>query len=106
MKKIKLFLDDVRPAPDGYQLVKTVNELQRKVIQYEHINEVSLDNDLGTNHLEGYDFVKWFIQQKIENKPYTINIFHIHSANPIAVTNMRSLLSNAIKCGLIKSIIK
>jgi hypothetical protein len=46
VSKINLYLDDMRPAPEGWVLVKTVAEAQ-EVIKLHNVQLMSLDHDLG-----------------------------------------------------------
>lgn len=48
---IKLWLDDVRPAPDGYTLCRSVNEAKKQILRAEEskakIEIIDCDHDLG-----------------------------------------------------------
>lgn len=99
---MKVYLDDLRKEPEGYVLVKNVKSLKELLEKERHFDVLSLDNDLGNDKLEGYDFVKWYVNQKIEGKNYEIDVFKIHSANVIASKNMKDLLRSAIKHGVIE----
>ncbi len=110
---MKLWIDDVRPAPEGYIWVKTVDEAIYKLIQYQkeadlcwewyilgwrdreslerhlavwNIEEISCDNDLGENEAEGYKLLDWLEATK-RNYP-----IHIHTDNPVARERMRAII--------------
>lgn len=47
---MKIFLDDVRLCPKGYEGVKTVEDFERLVLaNRERIEEISLDYDLSSS---------------------------------------------------------
>jgi hypothetical protein len=99
-----IYLDDDkhnRPTPHGFIRTYSVEQLIQKLDMYKTIDTISLDNDLGSK-LDGIDFVKIWINKCIENNcSWTIKNVIIHSANPIAVKNMYSLLNQAKKHHLI-----
>lgn len=84
---IKLFLDDVRPAPEGWMLVTNVEDAKLVLKKY-IVTHLSLDHDLGENVQTGYDLVKW-----IEERYFVHDIkppeMKIHSANPVGRQNMQ-----------------
>lgn len=106
---MKLWIDDIRPAPKGYIWVKSVNDAWSIIKSYyardffeevvEHI-EISLDHDAGEYSKDGGDYIKildkleyyatimWDWNQYI--KKYIV--FNIHSANPVGVENMRRII--------------
>ena len=96
---INIWLDDIRPAPAGFIWVKTVNELinlYEKCIfnTKEHINIISLDNDLGENTLEGYKFLDYLEScVMLANNPLP-NEIRIHSANTVAKKKKKKNESN------------
>ena len=106
-------MDDVRPAPDGYRWVKTVESAIFEIMRYNresdriwklyilgHINreelerydqiwsieEISCDNDLGENEVEGYKLLNWL---EATHRNYPIRI---HSANSIARQRMEMII--------------
>lgn len=116
---MRLWLDDCRPAPEGWTRVTSVDEAKIYVEQYE-IDEMSLDHDLGMApwcaecqarsdspddiedpdecrckcHREiaptGYDFVKWLV----ETEYWPVEKPRVHSANPIGAKRMRDLIDD------------
>ena len=110
---MKLWIDDCRPAPEGYVWVKTVEEAISTITRYNreldwcweeyllgwvgketferrfniwNIEIVSCDNDLGENEAEGYKLLDWL---EATNRNYPIRI---HSANPVARERMRAII--------------
>ena len=98
---MKLWIDDVRPAPDGYVWAVSVHEAKTYCCQHIspnkmlHIQEISLDHDSGDFHYQGGDFIE--LLNWLEEKQYTENwkiltSFHIHTANPVGAANMRRII--------------
>lgn len=89
-KELKIWLDDCRPAPEGWVSCRWPEE----VIEYfktGRVAEVSLDHDLGDCSYPdrtGYDVLIW-IEKQVSN--LTLNWLpeiHIHSSNPPASIRM------------------
>ncbi len=87
---MKIFLDDIREAPEGWTRVHTYEEAIEG-LKTGKVEQISLDNDLGTEK-EGYDVAKWIEQQTFETnfRPPKIRV---HSSNPVAVQNIRNCAS-------------
>lgn len=94
---MKLWIDDLRPAPKGYIWVKSVKAAKTAIWQYEHnmIDDnilIDLDHDAGDYVSEGGDYIKlldWLEAKNIVDTGYS---FHIHSMNPVGVQNMRAII--------------
>lgn len=58
---MKLYLDDVRPAPEGWVLARSVDEAMNILMKSGSLYELSLDFDLGmtTAHCETCDNRGW-----------------------------------------------
>lgn len=100
---MKLWIDDVRPAPEGYILCKCVDNalLAIGTCQLKNDNlEISLDHDAGDYAKFGGDFIEILdtLEEASEEfeywKEYIKNkiTFHIHSMNPVGVQNMRRII--------------
>ncbi|MBP3423099.1 MAG: hypothetical protein J6K86_04965, partial [Clostridia bacterium] len=59
---MKIWLDDVRPAPEGYVLCHSVNEAIAAVLEAEcrgeEIEVIDCDHDLGDYYPDGGDGIK------------------------------------------------
>ena len=58
---MKIFLDDLRPVPDEFDLVFRSGRALLKYLKEnpnQHYELISFDHDLGENTLTGYDVVK------------------------------------------------
>lgn len=87
---MKLWLDDLRPAPTGYILVKSVNEAKKLIMN--NINDIEVvdcDHDLGEYSFDGGDGIK-LIDWLIETKNF-VNI-KLHTANPVGRMNMERVI--------------
>lgn len=87
----KLYLDDVRPVPAGWELVRTYAEL-RAALQREQAlpGYLSLDHDLGEHEPSGLDAVKLLVyglRAHLDGVELTV-----HSQNPVGKANMEGLL--------------
>lgn len=100
---MKLWLDDVRPAPTGYIWAKSVNSAKIHCTQFLgpgkilFIEEFSLDHDAGDWTFAGGDyieFLKW-LEERQKYQGWKIKaVFKIHSINPVGVENMRAIIKH------------
>lgn len=90
---MKLWIDDVRPAPYGYRWVKSVNEA-KKLLSSEfyrkYVDLIDIDHDAGEYVKDGGDYIK--LLDWMETVGYTPNAIHIHSMNSVGVENMRRII--------------
>lgn len=94
-----LWIDDVRPAPDGWLWVKSVKDAQAAIMFYERNMAddsitISLDHDAGDYYSQGGDYIKvldWLEENGIVDTGYS---FHFHSRNPVGVQNMRAIIQH------------
>ena len=96
---MKLWIDDVRPAPEGYFWCKSVNEAKQKIELNECANKtnhfkypislIDIDHDAGDYAFDGGDYVKLLDWLEETGRNYPI---HIHSANPVGIANMRRII--------------
>ena len=88
---MKLWVDDVRPAPYGYVWVKTVNDAILQIEMHEQNNIpfllISLDHDAGDYGPPDYIKVLDWLEETGRNYP-----IHIHSMNSVDVENMRRII--------------
>ena len=102
---MKLWIDDVRPAPEGYDCwCKSVNEAITKILEEteynrlayipDYIELIDLDHDAGDYVSQGGDYIKILDWLECEGEYYGIKIygFRIHSMNPVGVENMRRII--------------
>ena len=91
---LKIWVDDVRPAPEGYVWLKSVNEVKKYLADphilcnYE-IKLIDLDHDAGDYAKDGGDYIR--ILDYLEMVGYNGDL-RIHSMNPVGVQNMRNII--------------
>jgi hypothetical protein len=92
---LRIFLDDLRPAPEGWVLVKTAEECLDLLAKNKGlVSSLSLDHDLGDqseDEKHGY----WFVKQMVERGLYA-DVINLHTSNPVGRENMLMYLLNAI----------
>ena len=111
---MKLWLDDLRPAPEGYLHAYTVEQAMYEIMRYERerdwamreyvlgnwdyertykyyntftFTEISCDNDLGEGNAEGYKLLDWM--EITGRNQYPI---HIHTDNAVARMRMKATI--------------
>lgn len=100
---MKLWIDDIRPAPDGYRWCKSVREAQKLIysnfgeeFSFYTIEEINIDHDAGEYYSDGGDYInllKWL--EKLERMQGFTDMppIHIHSQNIVGVQNMRAIIN-------------
>lgn len=99
---MKVWLDDLRPAPDGYVWCKSVNEAKKVIIHEEvwhEMNdiglptkadiEIDIDHDASIYANDGGDYIKLLDWLEETERSYPIRI---HSQNPVGIANMRRII--------------
>ena len=95
---MKIWVDDVRPIPEGYIGFRSVNEALWFI--YHNISEIELldlDHDMGDTF--GGDCIN--IMNELERLYYRNSYFNdalpnikfkLHSMNPVGIQNMRAII--------------
>ncbi|MEK6881690.1 MAG: cyclic-phosphate processing receiver domain-containing protein [Nanoarchaeota archaeon] len=101
--KIKLYVDDVRSAPPGWILAKTITEAIR-ILACFRVIEISLDHDIayfdesgiftGKVSNENFSSVAWFIANI--PKKFRPKKVYIHTANPTGAFALNDILKNKV----------
>lgn len=89
---LKLWLDDIRPAPAGYIQANSVNEAKDMIQRAEKRNmqvELDLDHDLGDYAYDGGDGIKLVLWLAETERYYPVNL---HTANPVGCMNMQAIV--------------
>ena len=108
---MKLWIDDVRPAPEGYIWLKSTREALRFITAAENRNEIELidlDHDAGDYARDGGDYIEVLRElERLSRKVTYVNsvafhnywhglcqkiTFRLHSMNPVGVQNMRAII--------------
>ena len=91
---MKLWLDDIREAPDGWTWYTSPWTALRHVLCMEQeITEWSLDHDLGLDVPSGHDFLSMILT--LIDRGCSIHIpenITLHSMNPVGRDNMLMVL--------------
>ena len=90
---MKIWLDDIRPAPKGFTLAHSVNEAITLIEHAEKfkmsIDLIDCDHDLGDYFSDGGDGIKlldWLCERQ------TFYPIILHTANPVGRDNMLRLI--------------
>lgn len=104
---MKLWVDDVRPAPEGYvwchsvyRAIKEIEIFEQSLFddycidnipfnKLEKIEVIDMDHDAGDYWQYGGDYIKLLDWLEETGRSYPI---HIHSMNPVGVANMRAII--------------
>lgn len=101
---MKLWIDDVRPAPnDKYYVLRSVNEAKAAIRECEYmfaatrpkykefwkIEFIDIDHDAGDYASNGGDYIKLLDWLEETGRNYPIRI---HSMNPVGAENMRRII--------------
>ena len=97
---MKLWVDDIRPAPEGYWLARSVDEakLAIQIAESTHyglfetpegVELIDLDHDAGEYAKYGGDYIEILDWLEETGRNYPIRI---HSMNPVGRGNMRRII--------------
>lgn len=93
---MKLWIDDVRPAPEGYIWLKSTSQAVTFIVNNEEdldgnpvIELIDIDHDSGDFYCHGGDYINVLNWLEETGRNYPIRI---HSANPVGVQNMRRII--------------
>lgn len=90
---MKIWIDDIRRPPIGYEHCLTVNDAIKLIELTEKSNDVieviDIDHDAGDYVQFGGDYIKLldWLEETGRNFP-----IRIHSMNPVGVQNMRAII--------------
>ena len=95
---IKLWIDGVHPASEGYVWRKTINSAKRYIKEFERLQEpfhfdkievIDIDHDAGMYSDDGGDYIKLLDWLEETGRNYPIRI---RSMNVVGVANMRRII--------------
>jgi hypothetical protein len=108
MRKVKLYLDDLRtPKTNGWIIVRDYKEFVNYIQENGLPDVISFDHDLGhqenisnnpinqiqIREMNGYDCAKWVCNYCADNG-LPLPEWHVHSANPVGAQNINHLLES------------
>ena len=83
---MKLWIDDVRPAPSGYIWIQNIENAKAAIRSYErNMTDDNIIIDLGYNG----GILDWLKTENIVDTGYS---FHIHSMNSVVIQNMKAII--------------
>jgi hypothetical protein len=87
--EVRVWLDDVRPAPEGWTRATTAHEAIA-LLEAGGIVEISLDHDLGDEATcgTGYDVACW-VEERVATEGFEPPAIRIHSANVVGRERMQ-----------------
>ena len=89
---MKIWLDDLRPAPLGFLWCRSVNEAKAVIAEAEKLQPIECidcDHDLGDYAADGGDGIRllyWLLERG------TLYPVALHTMNPVGRENMRRML--------------
>ena len=96
---MRIWVDDMRPAPEGYIWAKSVDEAIDEIVftdilrmfddENVEIELIDMDHDAGDYATYGGDYIKLLDWLEETGRDYPIRI---HSMNPVGVQNMRAII--------------
>ena len=93
---MKIYLDDVRPTPEGWVHAYWPEEVIER-LKTETVTVISLDHDLGDDeHGTGYDVVVW-IEEAVATSDFKAPEIRVHSANSSARDKMEAGIRSIIR---------
>ena len=89
---MKVYLDDERTTPEGWQRVYWPEEAIA-LLQGGQVTQISLDHDLGDDeHGTGYDVLLW-IEEAVVTQNFKPPRMQVHSANSSARQKMQAAIA-------------
>lgn len=103
---MKIWIDDIRPAPEGYIWCKSVCSAIYEIegiqmydwipdIPQENLEIIDIDHDAGEYAKYGGDYIellKWLEEREQRENTHRHYNIRIHSMNPVGVENMRRII--------------
>lgn len=105
---MKVWIDDIRPAPEGYDWCKSVIEFKQYIEYVEYVKNmykdkgvsslyndeleielIDIDHDAGEYYGYGGDYINILNWLEETGRNYPIKI---HSMNPVGIQNMRRII--------------
>ena len=90
---MKLWIDDLRPAPEGYKWLRSVEEAKVLIgvtekIHHKTVELIDIDHDAGDYACDGGDYIKLLDWLEETGRNYPIRI---HSQNVVGKMNMEAI---------------
>lgn len=93
---MKLYLDDVRPTPEGFDWRAYTAQEAIELLLRVNVTFISFDHDLGPVEAgTGYDVAKW-IEEMTRTQSFIPPDYVVHSANPVGKANIIAAMESAL----------
>lgn len=89
---MKLWVDDERPMPSGFDMATSDPTRAIELIHSGVVTEISLDHDLGDQVESGYSIAKFIEENANDLQPM---ILKVHSMNPVGRANILAAFKKA-----------
>ena len=93
--KLKVWLDDERPAPAGWLHVLTASDAIT-TLGTGRVSDLSLDCDLGFSCGTGYEVLVW-LEKKVATSDFTLPNLLVHATNPVGRKRMLAAIKKIVK---------
>jgi hypothetical protein len=98
---MRLWVDDERPAPEGWYQCFSAQTAISALDSGERIETVSLDHDLGDQDHDpewtGYTVLKYIEHRVFHERDYLPPEVRIHTANPAARPRMEAAVASIVR---------
>lgn len=95
---MKLFLDDVRATPEGFDRRAWTAYEAIDLLKTGEVDFISFDHDLGEPGAgTGHDVALWIEREAYTNPKFVIPQWTIHSANPVGAKNIDDTMNSACR---------
>ena len=95
---MKLWIDDVRQAPDGWTWAATSADAIHHIVMTHitggSLDEISFDHDLGGDDT-GYIVARMIEKAAVHGIYLGPCVWHVHSANPVGKANIIAAMKSA-----------
>ncbi len=88
--RMKLWIDDERSAPEGWQRAKTAYEAIG-CVESQEVTHVSFDHDLGEGNGNGHDVI-CVIERMVAEGRMKPPQMAVHSANPVGAARIQQAI--------------
>jgi hypothetical protein len=90
MRRINLWLDDLRQPPAHWKWAKDIEKAKQYFTSPQHeVMIMSLDHDLGDDVPTGYDLVSWMA----DNDKWPTEAIYLHTSNPAGRKRMENVIN-------------
>jgi len=96
---VKLWLDDIRPAPEGWTWAKSAADFSRLFNAHaSEITDISFDHDIASFDLAGNEITGYHCLCIVEKRfrydaGFELPRMTVHSANPVGISKMRKVIA-------------